>query len=130
MAKEQLTLLEQQLKYMITRNDKRKIRHKRVRAKIKGTRLCVFRSNQHIYAQLIDDSKGICVTGASSLTPEIRQKSAGLTKSDIALLVGQYIADKAKEKGIEEIVFDRHGYRYQGRLKSLAEGARKGGLNF
>ena len=93
-------------------------------------RLVIRRSSKHIYGQLVDDEKGICITGASSLTPEIRQKSAGLTKSAVASLVGELIATKAKEKGIDKIVFDRHGYKYQGRLKSLAEGARKGGINF
>ena len=112
---------------MLTSNIKRQIRHKRVRAKVKGDsskpRLCVFRSNQHIYAQIIDDASNktiIAVSGA-----EMKGK-----KSDIAKNVGLAIAEKAKEKKITEVVFDRAGYQYHGRVKALADGAREGGLKF
>lgn len=111
---------------MLEKQEKRLRRHKRVRAKIFGTaqrpRLCVFKSNQHIYAQLIDDEKGKTLAAASDL--EIK-KSAEKTKE-----VGKLIAEKAKVKKIEKVVFDRGGYKYHGRVKALAEGAREGGLNF
>ncbi|MDI6592062.1 MAG: 50S ribosomal protein L18 [Patescibacteria group bacterium] len=122
------------------KREKRYRRHKRVRAKIFGTsekpRLCVFRSIKHIYAQLIDDQKGKTLISASDLelknkkikTKEI-QKS--LTKKvAIAYKVGRLIAKKALEKKIEKVVFDRGGYKYHGRVKALAEGAREGGLKF
>lgn len=111
---------------MLEKQIKRNRRHKRVRAKIFGTarrpRLCVFKSNQHIYAQLIDDEKGKTLVAASDL--EIK-KSAEKTKE-----LGKLIAEKAKVKKIEKVVFDRGGYKYHGRVKALAEGAREGGLNF
>ncbi|MBI4117167.1 MAG: 50S ribosomal protein L18 [Parcubacteria group bacterium] len=94
-------------------------RHKRVRAVIKGTserpRLSVFRSNKRIYAQLVDDSKGITLLSASDIKAS-------------ALKIGENLAKKALEKGIEAVVFDRGGYKYHGQIKALAEGARKGGL--
>lgn len=104
----------------------------RVRAKISGTgerpRLSVFRSNKQIYAQLIDDSKGHTLVSASSTDTEIASKAA--TKIEKAKLVGQLLAERAKEAEIEAVVFDRGGYIYHGRVKSLAEGAREGGLKF
>ncbi|MDP2934179.1 MAG: 50S ribosomal protein L18 [bacterium] len=110
---------------------KRFIRHRRVRAKIKGTvsipRLCVFRSNRHIYCQLIDDQKGKTMVIASDMEIKSKVKSQ---KSKVAEQVGELLAKKAAEKKIEKVVFDRGGYKYHGRIKALAEGARKGGLKF
>jgi large subunit ribosomal protein L18 len=112
---------------MLTNKIKRQIRHKRVRAKVEGDsnkpRLCVFRSNQHIYAQIIDDING--KTLAAVKDTEIKGK-----KTDIAKNVGLLIADKAKGLKITEVVFDRGGYQYHGRVKALADGAREGGLKF
>lgn len=116
-------------------------RHRRVRKKVFGTperpRLCVFRSNKQIYAQIIDDTIGHTLVACSSLTPEIREKIKELkekgeikNKVDIAFIVGEYLAKKALEKGITKVAFDRGGYKYHGRVKALAEGARKGGLEF
>ncbi len=113
--------------------ERRERRIKRTRKKytFKGRRrLVVYRSSKHIYAQLMDDLQGVCITGASSLSPEIRDKTKDLTKKETALLVGELVAKRAQDKGIDKVVFDRHGYRYQGRVKALAEGARKGGLKF
>lgn len=113
---------------MLKKQIQRIKRHKRVRAKVSGTskipRLCVFRSNQHIYAQLIDDQKGKTVLNASDL--EIKAKG----KANKAKEVGKLIAQKAVEKKISKVVFDRGGYQYQGRVKAVAEGAREGGLKF
>ncbi len=107
-------------------------RHKKIRAVISGTsntpRLCVFRSNKHIYAQLIDDKKGTTILAVNDL--ELKNKKKKDNKKNIASEVGEAIANKAKEKGIKKVVFDRGGYRYHGRVKALAEGARKGGLEF
>lgn len=109
---------------------KRKTRHKRIRSRIEGTakipRLYVFRSNKHIYGQLIDDEKGKTLLVASD--KELK-KSSG-KKIDIANQTGQLLAKKAIEKKFEKVVFDRGGYKYHGRVKALAEGARKGGLKF
>ncbi len=103
-----------------------------MRKKVQGTserpRLCVFRSNAHIYAQLIDDDKGITITGTSSLT--LGEEAKGLTKTEKSRLVGKRIAQLALERGIKKVVFDRNGYKYHGRVKALAEGAREGGLEF
>ena len=105
---------------------------RRVRKSVIGTselpRLSVFRSNANIYAQLIDDSKGHTLTAASSLDKEIAETKG--TKSEIAKAVGKRVADKAKNQGFEQVVFDRNGYKYHGRVKSLAEGAREQGLKF
>jgi large subunit ribosomal protein L18 len=129
---------------------KRKWRHKRVRKKVSGTalipRLCVFRSNKHIYAQLIDDEKGRTIVWASDLILRSKTKNQklnvktqkGKTKKEkiypnkikIAFEVGKLIAEKALKKKIKKIVFDRGGYKYHGRVKALAEGAREGGLKF
>jgi len=112
---------------MLTNTTKRQIRHKRVRAKIIGDvnkpRLCVFRSNQHIYAQLIDDANNKTIAAVND--SEIKGK-----KTETAKKIGLLIAEKAKEKKITEVVFDRGGYQYHGRVKALAEGAREGGLKF
>lgn len=110
---------------------RQKIRH-RIRKKIAGEtqkpRLSVFRSNKDIYAQLIDDVKGVTLAAASSREKDIAAQKAN--KVEISKLVGQAIARKAKEIGIDKCTFDRSGYLYHGRVKSLAEGAREGGLQF
>jgi large subunit ribosomal protein L18 len=107
-------------------------RKKRVRKKIRGTperpRLSVFRSNRHIYAQIIDDTRGHTLVAACSLERGLDLK--GKTKTEQALEVGKLIASRAREKGIEGVVFDRGGNLYHGRVKALAEGAREGGLKF
>jgi len=112
----------------------RKRRHARVRAKVCGTatkpRLCVFRSLRCIYAQVIDDSVGHTLASASSLDPEIRDKVAGKTKTENAEIIGSLVAQRALDKGISQVVFDRGGYKYHGRVKALAEAARKVGLEF
>ena len=110
-------------------------RHRRVRAKVEGTiprpRLCVFRSLSHIYAQVIDDSQGHTLTSASTLDPEIKDGAAvGKVKVAKAELVGSLVAKRALSKGINQVVFDRGGYKYHGRVKALAEAARREGLKF
>ena len=106
------------------------MRHRRIRGKVKGTskrpRLLVFRSHRHIYGQLIDDEKG--KTLASAKDSEIKSKK--MKKSDLAKEVGKLLAKKALEIKIKEIVFDRRGYKFHGRIKELAQGARQGGLKF
>ena len=118
----------------INKNQDRLKRHKRVRAKIKGSaetpRLSVYRSLNHIYVQLIDDVKGNTLVTASTLDKEIKDTLAGKDKKAQAYAVGELLAKKAKEKGIEAVVFDRGGYLYTGRVASLADGAREGGLKF
>jgi large subunit ribosomal protein L18 len=110
----------------------RKIRHKRLRAKIKGTancpRLSVFRSNSHIYAQMIDDENGKTLFSSSDF--ELKSKSKGAGKMEDSKSVGKLMAKKAAEKKIEAVVFDRGGYKYHGKVKAIAEGAREGGLKF
>lgn len=112
-------------------NAQRLKRHKRVRAKISGTpdcpRLNVFRSEKNIYAQLIDDTKGVTLCAASSVEKDF--EGSGSNKEG-ARKVGKLIAERARAKGIEDVVFDRGGYIYHGRVQELAEGAREGGLNF
>jgi len=112
------------------KNIARKRRQARVRGKVVGTsarpRLCVFRSNGHIYAQVIDDSKGITLCAASTL--ELKEKNGG--NKEAALKVGEAIAKKCKAAKIKAIVFDRNGYIFHGRVAAVAEGARKGGLDF
>ena len=117
---------------MVSKADENKARlkrHKRVRSKISGTaecpRLNVFRSNTNIYAQLIDDVNGVTLAAASSL--ELDGKGSN---KEAAFKVGEAIAKKASDKGIDTVVFDRGGYNYHGRVKELAEGARQGGLKF
>ena len=106
--------------------------HKRIRTKVAGTaerpRLAVFRSLNHIYAQLIDDAKGVTLAAASSTEPAVRGQSGG--NAAAAKEIGKLIAERAKEKGISRVVFDRGGYIYHGRVKSLAEAAREAGLEF
>ena len=114
---------------MITKNEKRLKIKARVRGKISGTaecpRLTVFRSNKQIYAQVIDDLSGKTLASASSLKMEEK-----LAKKEIAAKVGELIAQHAKEAGVEKVTFDRNGYLYHGRIKELADAARKGGLKF
>ena len=94
------------------------------------TRLTVFRSSKHIYAQLIDDNKGATLVAASSLEKALREGAKTGANIDAAKAVGKLIAERAKEKGIKDVVFDRGGYLYHGRVKALADAAREGGLNF
>lgn len=119
---------------MINRSLRRKIRHKRIRKRIFGTperlRLNVYRSLKHIYAQIIDDTKGHTLVSASTLEPSIREQIKGLSKTEEAKVVGKILAERAIAKGITQVVFDRGGYKYHGRVKALAEGAREGGLQF
>jgi len=109
-------------------------RHRRVRAKVGGIssrpRLCVFRSLNHIYAQVVDDSQGHTLISASTLDPEIKNEVMGKVKVARAELVGSLVAKRALSKGINQVVFDRGGYKYHGRVKALAEAARQGGLKF
>ncbi|MFD1096800.1 50S ribosomal protein L18 [Salegentibacter chungangensis] len=115
-----------------SREKRRQKIKKRIRRNITGTesrpRLSVYRSNKEIYAQLIDDVAGKTLAAASSRDKDIA--SASGNKSEIAVLVGKTLAEKAKKAGVETISFDRSGYLYHGRVKSLAEGAREGGLKF
>ena len=112
----------------------RQRRHERVRAKVGGTtarpRLCVFRSLNHIYAQIIDDSQNSTIASASTLDPDVKAEIDGKVKIERAKLVGSLVAKRALGKGIEQVVFDRGGYKYHGRVKALAEAAREGGLKF
>ncbi len=116
------------------KNEDRVIRHARVRKKVSGTaerpRLNVYRSTNNIYAQIIDDVQGVTLCAASTVEKDIIKLCAGLKKSDEAKIVGQEVAKKALEKGIKEVVFDRGGYIYTGRVAALAEGARDAGLVF
>ncbi|HBX70011.1 MAG TPA: 50S ribosomal protein L18 [Chloroflexi bacterium] len=117
-----------------SRSSARVRRHLRVRKHVSGTperpRLNVFRSLNEVYAQVIDDIAGHTLVSASSVDGELRSAMNGLTKTEQAKLVGLKVAERAKEKGIEAVVFDRGGYRYIGRVKALADGAREGGLQF
>lgn len=122
---------------MINKPNSNKVRlkrHFRVRNRVSGTterpRLCVFRSNSNIYAQVIDDIKGNTLVAASSLDSVIKSKLANGGNKDAAKEVGKLIAERAVEKGIKAVVFDRGGYIYHGRVKELAEGAREAGLEF
>jgi large subunit ribosomal protein L18 len=112
----------------------RKIRHRRVRQKVTGTvarpRLCVFRSLNHIRAQLVDDSMGQTMVSMSTLDAQVRDSSDEKGKSKKAEIVGALLAERALDKGIRKVVFDRGGYKYHGRIKALAEAARKAGLEF
>ncbi|MBI4588638.1 MAG: 50S ribosomal protein L18 [Candidatus Rokubacteria bacterium] len=112
----------------------RKIRHLRVRQQIRGTaerpRLSVFRSLNHIHAQLIDDEAGRTLVSVGSLSPEFREKLKAGGNVAAAKVVGELVAQKAKARGIERVVFDRGGYQFHGRVKALADAARAGGLVF
>jgi len=110
-------------------------RHRRIRVRLSGTgnrpRLSVFRSLQHMYAQLIDDASGRTIAAASTVDAALKLPQAGAsTKSEQARAVGKAIAERAKERGVEAVVFDRGGYQYHGRVKALADGAREAGLEF
>ncbi|MGQ9682131.1 MAG: 50S ribosomal protein L18 [Anaerolineae bacterium] len=109
-------------------------RHARVRKRVSGTaerpRLDVFRSLQHISAQIIDDVAGHTLVAASTVEADVRGRVAGLKKAEQARIVGEMLAERAVARGIKQVVFDRGGYKYQGRVKSLADGARAGGLEF
>ena len=117
-----------------TNKGRRVMRHARVRRKIVGTserpRLSVYRSLNHVYAQVIDDSRGTTLASASSLESAVKTQQNGKSKVDVAGLVGGLISERAKEKGVGTVVFDRGGYKYHGRVKALADAARKGGLVF
>ena len=112
----------------------RKRRHARVRKKVVGTserpRLNVFRSLEHIYAQVIDDTRGHTLASASTIDPALRDQVTGLTKTEQARLVGKVVAERARSAGIKMVVFDRGGFPYHGRVKALADGSREGGLEF
>ena len=117
----------------LTKLEKRNRIRMRIRKKISGTaekpRIAVFRSNKQIYAQVVDDNKGITILSVSSREKEVAGQT-GIKKTEQAKLVGKSLAEKCKEKGIENVVFDRSGYKYHGRVKSLADAAREGGLKF
>ncbi|MDE5601729.1 MAG: 50S ribosomal protein L18 [Clostridia bacterium] len=122
---------------MITKKDKnqdRIIRHARVRKKVSGTaerpRLSVYRSTNHIYAQIIDDVKGNTLCSASTMSKEVAAEIAKATKSEASKIVGAAVAKKALALGIKQVVFDRGGYLYTGRVQALADGAREAGLEF
>lgn len=116
------------------KNERRRVRHARVRKKVTGwperPRLSVFRSAQHMYAQVIDDTRGVTLVAASTLDPQIRSQLAGIDKKEAARRVGQLVASRALQKGIKQVVFDRGGYLYHGRVAALAAGAREAGLDF
>ena len=113
-----------------TQADRRARRHLRVRKRVHGTaarpRLVVFRSSKHIYAQVVDDDRGVTIVGAADTSEGIQVEGSGKTAKSHAL--GRLIAARAKDKGIARVVFDRGGYQYHGRVKAVADGARKGGL--
>lgn len=112
----------------------RERRHQRVRRRVVGTpqrpRLNIYRSLLHIYGQIIDDSQGRTLASASTLDPEVRQQLGQGTKTDDAKVVGRVLAQRALARGVKQVVFDRGGYRYHGRVRALAEAAREGGLEF
>jgi large subunit ribosomal protein L18 len=109
-------------------------RRRRIRKKFSGSaarpRLSVFRSARHIYAQIIDDSQGQTLVAASTLSGQLKGKLSGLKKTDAAREVGKLLAAKAREKGISQVVFDRNGFLYHGRVKAVAESCRENGLEF
>jgi large subunit ribosomal protein L18 len=117
----------------LTKLERRDRIRMRIRKKIKGTaeapRLAVYRSNKQIYVQVVDDLSGVTLLSASSSEKAVAAQS-GIKKIEQAKLVGKLLAEKCKEKGIEKVVFDRSGYKYHGRVKSLADAAREGGLKF
>lgn len=116
----------------VSRNEMRKVRHDRIRENLSGTserpRLCVFRSNANIEAQIIDDTKGVTLVSATSLDKSLKLKNGG--NIEAAKVVGAELAKRAKKAKISTVVFDRGGYLYHGRVKALAEAAREGGLEF
>ncbi|MCI1779524.1 MAG: 50S ribosomal protein L18 [Bacteroidales bacterium] len=118
----------------INKSERRKRIHYRIRKIVSGTaerpRMCVFRSNCNIYVQFVDDENGVTLASVSSQSKDIAGQTEGKNNSEIAAIVGTAAAECAKAKGISEVAFDRGGYLYHGRIKSLAEAARKGGLKF
>ncbi|MBD2137445.1 50S ribosomal protein L18 [Anabaena sp. FACHB-1237] len=118
----------------LTRRESKQRRHRRVRGKVNGSperpRLAVFRSNEHIYAQVIDDTKQHTIVAASTVEPEIKAKISTGANCDASAQVGKLVAVRALEKGITKVVFDRGGNLYHGRIKALAEAAREAGLDF
>ena len=119
---------------MLTKIERRKRIHYRIRKVVSGTaerpRMCVFRSNKQIYVQLIDDVNRVTLASASSLDKAIAEQCKGKTNVEIAALVGKAAAERALAKGINQVSFDRGGYLYHGRVRSLADAAREGGLKF
>ena len=118
----------------IDKNKERQRRHDRVRKKVSGTaeapRLIVYRSLNHIYVQIIDDTKGITICSASTMEKDVKAEIKDMTKTEAAKVVGKKAAEKALAKGVKEVVFDRGGYLYTGRVQAVADGAREAGLNF
>ena len=118
----------------IDKNVARSKRHNRMRVKLSGTpqtpRLNVYRSLSHIYTQIIDDINGVTLVAANTMEKDIAAKVAGKTKVEAAIIVGTAVAERALEKGIKAVVFDRGGYIYTGRVQAVADGARKAGLEF
>ena len=118
----------------VNKRQARERRHRRVRRKVSGSaerpRLSIYRSLNHIYAQVVDDVQGVTLVSASTLDPEVRPAAQGVSKSEQAQLVGQRVAERAQAQGITQVVFDRGGYKYHGRVKALAEASRKAGLEF
>lgn len=114
------------------KNEARRARHQRIRRRLTGTaerpRLCVFRSNKHIYAQIVDDVAAITLASASTMDADLKEGKGWNTEA--AKAVGHLIATRAKDKGIEDVVFDRGGYIYHGRVAAVADAAREAGLNF
>jgi large subunit ribosomal protein L18 len=118
----------------LTRKESKQRRHRRVRGKVSGSeerpRLAVFRSNEHIYAQLIDDTKHHTIVAASSVEPDLKSNLASGSNKEASVQVGKLIAVRSLEKGITQVVFDRGGNLYHGRIKALADAAREAGLIF
>ncbi len=118
----------------VNKNEVRQKRHMRLRNKISGTaaapRLNVYRSLNHIYAQVIDDVAGVTIAAANTLEKDVIAQIAGKTKVEAAAIVGAIVAERASAKGVKVVVFDRGGYLYTGRVEALADGARKAGLEF
>lgn len=118
----------------LDKNNERQRRHARVRKTVHGTsarpRLCVYRSLNNIYVQVIDDDKGITLVSASTMDKALREQVKGKTKLEQATIIGEAVAKRAMEKGIKSVVFDRGGYLYTGRIKNISDGARAGGLEF
>jgi large subunit ribosomal protein L18 len=116
------------------RQNRRLRRHRRVRRKVRGTgerpRLVVYRSLNHVEGQLVDDSRGVTLLGISTLSADVRDGVSSLKKAERGRAAGKMLAERAREKGITKVVFDRGGYLYHGRVKAFADGAREGGLEF
>lgn len=122
------------MKKTIAKKNRRDKIRRRIRSTVTGTeerpRLSVFKSNKHVYAQLVDDRNGHTLASASTQTEAVQDETADKPRKEGAQIVGKHLAEAAQEKGIKKVVFDRSGYRYHGIVKALAEGARKGGLDF